>query len=180
VQATTRDPWGWESFEARADDGAVSSSQRARVAAPVVPMTESGARLLARVYWEEVSATTFGLTRARVRAGGMVVLRLAGRGPALLRFGPAEIAASPQLIVCAHPIAGGALARRPVGEIRFEQHLRSDGALLVSSISGFHPTLAARPGAPAWTGELYGHVQARLHVAVSRRYFARLAREGGS
>jgi hypothetical protein len=54
---------------------------------------------------------------------------------------------------------------------------------LRSVIAGYYPTLAARPGAPAWTGEVYNQVQARLHARVSHRYFRHLARtaaEGGS
>ena len=49
--------------------------------------------------------------------------------------------------------------------------------VLVSTIAGFHPTLAGRPGAPAWTGELYKRVQARIHVAISCNYFRRLIAE---
>lgn len=167
--------WGWESVEERSADGAISSAQRAVFAEPVAPMTEEGARMLSGMYWREVERTTGGLIRARMSADGLE-LRLAGRGPALLRFGPASVSAAPSVIACSHPIVGGLLARRPCGLIRFEQRAQGDDVLVVSAISGFHPTLAARPGAPAWTGELYKRVQSRLHVAVGRRYFARLAR----
>ncbi len=167
--------WGWESVEERAPDGAISSAQRAMFAGPVVPMQAEGARLLSRIYWREVERSTVGLVRARASSKG-VVLRLAVGGPALLRFRPAEVSADPTRITCTHPIGGGILARRPSGSIRFEQHVQDGDVLVVSAISGFHPTLAARPGAPAWTGELYKRVQSRLHVAVGRRYFAGLAR----
>ena len=167
--------WGWESVEERSADGAISSAQRAVFAEPVVPMGEGGARMLSGIYWREVERTTGGLIRARASADGLE-LRLAGRGPALLRFGPAAVSAAPSTIACTHPIVGGLLARRPCGLIRFEQRAQGGDVLVVSAISGFHPTLAARPGAPAWTGELYKRVQSRLHVAVGRRYFARLAR----
>jgi len=167
--------WGWESVEERSADGAISSAQRAVFAEPVAPMTEEGARMLSGMYWREVERTTGGLIRARMSADGLE-LRLAGRGPALLRFGPGSVSAAPSAIACSHPIVGGLLARRPCGLIRFEQRVQGGDVLVVSAISGFHPTLAARPGAPAWTGELYKRVQSRLHVAVGRRYFARLAR----
>jgi hypothetical protein len=49
------------------------------------------------------------------------------------------------------------------------------GAVEVSSaISGFFPRLATPRGRRRWNGLLYPHIQARLHVALGRRYFARL------
>jgi hypothetical protein len=167
--------WGWESVEERSADGAISSAQRARFAEPVVPMGREGARMLSSTYWREVKRSTVGLVRVRASAEGVVLLLAVG-GPALLRFGPAAVSAGPRAVTCTHPIVGGLLARRPCGLIRFEQRTQDGGVLVVSAISGFHPTLAARPGAPAWTGELYKRVQSRLHVAVGRRFFEHLAR----
>jgi hypothetical protein len=46
---------------------------------------------------------------------------------------------------------------------------------LRSTVTGFHPSLGARPGLPAWTGALYVRGQARLHDAIGRRFLARLA-----
>jgi len=171
--------WGWESVEERSGDGAVSSVQRARFARPVVSFSEEGARQLSSTYWCEVERSTQRLVRAPDAAGG-ISLRAFGRGPALLCFGPAQITVTPTVVGCGHAIAGGLLARRSSGEIRFEQRAQDDGVLVVSAISGFHPTLAARPGMPVWTGELYKHVQSRLHVFVGRRYFDRLMRERGA
>lgn len=157
--------WGWESVEERSADGSISSAQRARFAEPAMPMGGEGARMLSSVYWPEVERTTWGLVRARASAEG-VVLRLAMGGPALLRFGPAAVSTgAPPAVTCTHPIAGGLLARRPGRSIRFEQRAQDGSMLVVSAISGFHPALAARPGAPAWTGELYKRVQSRLHIA---------------
>jgi hypothetical protein len=138
-------------------------------------MDGEGARMLSHIYWREVERSTGNLVRARVSAEG-VVLRLAGRGPALLRFAPATLSTDPTGVASVHAIVGGLLARRPSGLIRFEQRAQDGGVLVISAISGFHPTLAARPDAPAWTGDLYKRVQSRLHVAVARRFFARLAR----
>jgi hypothetical protein len=171
--------WGWESVEERSGDGAVSSVQRARFGRPVVAFSEAGARQLSSTYWREVERSTRRLVWATDSAGG-VSLRAFGRGPALLCFGPPEITATPAVVGCGHAIAGGLLARRPSGEIRFEQRAQDDGVLVVSAISGFHPTLAARPGMPVWTGELYKRVQSRLHVFVGRRYFDCLVQEGGA
>ena len=169
--------WGWESVEERAGDGAVSSVQRARFGRPVVSFSDEGARHLSSTYWREVERSTLRLVRATGPARGVSLLAF-GRGPVLLRFGPAEITATPTEVRCGHAIVGGLLARKASGEIRFEQRVQDDGVLVISAISGFHPTLAARPGMPAWTGELYKGVQSRLHVLVGRRYFDCLAQEG--
>lgn len=168
--------WGWESVEERSKDGAVSSVQRARFGRPVVAFSDEGARQLSSTYWREVERSTRNLVRATESKDG-VSLRVLGRGPALLSFGPAEITATPTMVGSGHAIAGGLLARRPSGEIRFEQRTQDDGVLVASAISGFHPTLAARPGMPVWTGELYKRGQSRLHVFVGRRYFDCLVQE---
>ena len=79
-----------------------------------------------------------------------------------------------------YPINGGLLARRAAGSITLSMHGGAGGVELRSAIAGYHPTLAARPGAPAWTGELYDQIQARIHARVSRRYFNRLIELGAS
>ncbi|HEU0193960.1 MAG TPA: hypothetical protein VFQ71_07165 [Gaiellales bacterium] len=141
-------------------------------------MTDEGARRLSFIYWQEVRRSTAGLVRVHDRRGGPA-LRILGAGPALLRFGPPQLTVGEGGARCAHSIDGGLLCRRPGGSIWFEQRTEGAGARLTSGIAGFHPRLAAQPGAPAWTGELYKRVQSRLHVAVARRYFARLVREAG-
>jgi hypothetical protein len=73
---------------------------------------------------------------------------------------------------------GGLLARRAAGEITFAQASLPRPSMR-STITGFFPRLAARQGEPDWTGALYSHLQSRIHVAVSRRYFARLISEAG-
>jgi hypothetical protein len=79
-------------------------------------------------------------------------------------------------VCCRYPIDGGFLARRPAGEIVFAQVGGSTPAAR-SAIRGFFPSLAARQGEPDWAGALYTRLQSRIHVAVSRRYFARLIDE---
>jgi hypothetical protein len=91
----------------------------------------------------------------------------------LLRFGAPTIKATTTFVCCSYPIEGGLLARCPGGEIIFAQ--AGDGAPVVrSAIRGFFPSLASRTASPDWTGALYNQVQSRIHVVVSRRYFARL------
>jgi hypothetical protein len=145
------------------------------LSAPVVETTLPGAHWLGSRYWLEVERFTLGLVRAR-QLGAVTELRLLARWPLLLRFGAPQVWVRGSLVGCRYPIRGGLLARRPRGAITFSQ-AGSPEVELRSAITGFFPALAAKPGYPHWTGALYAHVQARLHVAISRRYFARLIRE---
>jgi hypothetical protein len=162
-----------ESESRQSPTGAVASQQRLRVARPVVAASDEGALALGRVYWEEVERFTRRLVRVRPRRSS-VELTLLGRF-VLLRFGPADARVDGDSVVCRYPSLGGRLARAPGGAISFSQQ-GGDRPELRSAITGFQPRLAARPGRPDWTGALYAHVQARLHGAVGRRYFARLER----
>lgn len=166
---------GWENGQRQTADGAVESEQSVVLREPVVEFSSAGAAHLGEAYWQEVERVTRGLVRARSR-GDTLVLRLLGRGPALLRFGPPSLQATEALVRCSYPIAGGLLARRAAGEIVFAQVGGSE-LVLRSSIRGFFPSLSAREGRPDWTGALYSHVQGRIHVAISRRYFSRVLRE---
>lgn len=167
---------GWRSSSQQRSDGAIESAQRVLLAAPVVETTLGGAHLLGCRYWLEVERFTLGLVRAR-QLGGVTELRVLARWPLLLRFGAPQVRVTGSLVVCRYPIRGGLLARRPLGAISFSQ-TGPPNVELRSAITGFFPALAAKPGYPHWTGALYAQVQARLHVAISRRYFARLIWEG--
>ena len=169
---------GWDSWQRQAADGAVESEQRMVVAGPVVEFSPAGAERLGNTYWREVEGLTRRLVRAKAR-DGFLDLRLAGQGPSLLRFGPPTIEASDNTVSCRYPIIGGFLARRPAGEIVFAQ-AGGPQPVVRSTITGFFPRFAAREGRPGWSGALYSHVQSRIHVAVSRRYFKRLMSEAGS
>jgi hypothetical protein len=162
---------GWDGRQRQTEAGAVESEQRVALSAPVVEFSERGAERLGRVYWREVRRCTLGLVRKRGDE-----IRFLGHGPALLRFGEPVLEARPGLVSCRYPIRGGLLTRRPEGEIDFVQ----SASELRSSIRGFFPALAAHEGEPDWTGALYNLVQSRIHVAVSRRYFARLIAEAAS
>jgi hypothetical protein len=166
---------GWQTSQRQTADGAVESEQRVVLEAPAVAFDEVGASALGERYWQEVQRATYGLVR--VRRGGGVELRLLGRGPVLLSFAAPALEAGPESVRCRFPISGGLLTRRAAGEISFTQ-LDGDRIELRSAIRGFYPALAAHEGRRDWTGALYTSVQSRIHVAISRRYFARLAREG--
>lgn len=155
-------------------DGAVTTGQRIALSAPAVAASEEGALELDRAYWSAVEDVLRGLVRVREREG-RIDLRLLGRGPALLRLGARRVTIGPDRVTCRYPVEGGLLARAPAGSLTLEQRL---GAVpeLRSSVTGFHPRLAARPGLPRWTGALYPGVQERLHDAVGRRFLERFAR----
>ena len=129
--------------------------------------------MLGAAYWREVERLTRGLVRTRAGDGGME-LRVARCGPTLLRFGHPQLSVTTDAVSTTYPIAGGMLARRAAGSITLSMRGGTGRVELRSVITGYHPTLAARPGTPAWTGELYDQIQARVHARISRRYFQRL------
>jgi hypothetical protein len=155
-----------------AGDGSVGSSQRVRLEGPVVPFSIEGALELGQSYWPEVERSTLGAVRQQERAH-RIELRLFGRGPVLLRFGEPRLEADAARAACHYPIEGGLLARRPGGLLSFEQ-VRGHDLELRSTITGFHPRLAANPTGRHWTGTLYDQVQSRIHEAIGRRYFSSL------
>ena len=163
----------WETSQRQLPDGAVESEQCVTLSAPVVAYDDAGASMLGERYWREVERATYGLVRAHRTAEG-VRLRLLGRGPVLLSFAPARLEADTNSVRCSFPISGGRLARRAAGELTFAQ-VDGERVELRSAIRGFYPALAAHEGRRDWTGALYKSVQSRIHVAISRRYFASLA-----
>ena len=163
----------WETSQRQLPDGAVESEQRVTLSAPAVAFDDAGATALGERYWREVERATHGLVRARHTAQG-VRLRLLGRGPVLLSFAPPRLEAETHRVHCSFPISGGRLARRAAGELTFAQ-VDGDRVELRSAIRGFYPSLAAHEGRRDWTGALYNSLQSRIHVAISRRYFASLA-----
>jgi hypothetical protein len=165
----------WSSTQTRSAAGAFESVQRIAFPAPVVERSEDGARRLGELYWLEVERSTFGIIRTRAGAAGLEV-RLLGIGPALLRFGQPTHEVSSTAVSCLYPIRGGLLARAPAGSISFTQ-TGSDAVEVRSAITGFFPRLAVRRQWRRWQGVLYPQIQARLHVALGRRYFARLWRD---
>lgn len=165
----------WSSTQTRLPSGAFESVQRAAFSTPVVDRSAAGATLLGELYWRVVERSTFRVIRVRRTADGSEV-RLLGVGPVLLRFGRPEHAVSSTSVRCLYPIRGGLLTRAPGGSISFTQS-GSDVVEVSSAIAGYFPRLARRRQGRRWPGLLYPHVQARLHVALGRRYFARLRQE---
>jgi hypothetical protein len=166
-------PQAWS--QSRGPTGAFATVHRASLPAPVVEHSFAGARRLGDLYWHELDRSTFGLVRARVTPDA-VVLRPLGIGPALLRFGRGEPIVTPDSVTFRYAILGGLLVRAPGGGIAFTQ-TRGFPLEVRSEVEGFFPRLATRRVRRAWSGVLYPHLQTRLHVALGRRYFARLRTE---
>jgi hypothetical protein len=165
---------GWETSERVLESGAFESRQRVVVAEPVVEASESGARTLGITYWQAVDRFTRGVVRASW-TGSAGKLRLLG-GATLLTFGPPELAFDGGVITCRHTIEGGLLALRAGGSVVLAQRPEGDQQELSVTVEGYLPRLAARAGAPEWTGIFYAKGQSPFHVAVSLRYFDLLLR----
>jgi hypothetical protein len=156
---------GWRSVERRHADGSIETAQRVRVACPVVDVSTAGGRLLGSRYWRELARASRGLVRPSEGRRGLS-LRFLGRGPSLLTLGPTEIVVDEDRVTCIYPIRGGLLARREGGALSLSQR-GGDRPELCATVSGFFPRL----------GMLDRHLQRRVHVAISRRYFTRLLEE---
>src|SRR5690242_7504272 len=137
-----------------------ASSESVTLTSPVVDRTAEGARRLGDRYWIEVARASRGLVRPRRTTTG-VDLRVLGGGPVLLRLAGPEIVVEDDHVSCRYLVAGGLLARAPAGALTLTQSTSE----LRAAVTEFTPRL--RPG-------LYTQLQRRIHVAVSRRYFAAL------
>jgi hypothetical protein len=153
--------------------GGFESTQRVLAAEPVVESSESGGRWLGIAYWQAVERVTRGGVRARwTNDGGRLTLL---GGASLLSFGAPELAFSGEAVSCRYAIQGGLLALRAGGSVTLAQRRADDEVELSVFVEEYLPRLAARFGAPRWTGTLYAKGQSPLHAAISRRYFELLA-----
>jgi hypothetical protein len=165
---------GWESSEKVLESGGFESRQRVLVPEPAVEASEAGARTLGVTYWQAVDRFTRGGVRASWSGGGGK-LKLLG-GATLLTFGPPELSFDTGVVSCKHEIRGGLLALRAGGSVTLAQRPEGDQQELSVTVAEYLPRLAARAGAPEWTGLLYMKGQSPFHAAVSRRYFDLLVR----
>jgi hypothetical protein len=169
---------GWETWERVREGGSFESRQRVLVAEPVVEMSEMGARTLGVTYWRAVDSFTRGGVRATWMGDGGK-LKLLGAAT-LLVFGPSTLSFHGGLVSCRHAIEGGLLALRANGSVTLAQRPEGDQHELSVAVEGYLPRLAARVGAPTWSGLLYAKGQSPFHAAVSRRYFELLLRSRDS
>ncbi len=167
--------FGWDTSERTLNSGGFESRQRVLVPKPVSEGSESGARWLGIAYWLTVGRVSRGSVRTRWR-GDRACLTLLG-GVTLLHFDPPELELTDDLVSCRYTIEGGLLASRAGGSVTLAQRRAKDGFELSVVVEEYLPRLAARTGAPSWTGALYAKVQSPFHAAVSRRYFDLLAAE---
>jgi hypothetical protein len=152
----------------------MESRQRVLVGEPVVESSEAGARWLGVAYWDAVSGSTRGAVRATWGEDGGRLRLLAGA--TLLRFGRPELEHADGVVSCRYAIAGGFLALRAGGSVMLAQRALDSGYELSVTVDQYVPRLAARAGAPHWSGLLYARGQRPFHEAVSRRYFDLLQR----
>jgi hypothetical protein len=145
--------------------------QRIDLPRPVVESSDPGARALARTYWEEIARLTLGLVRARQLGDGVELVL--GRAIPLLRFGPADVTASEDVVECRFPIVGGLLAKRSGGSLALRQVAAPSPELAVV-VEGYAPRLdSGRPrGLRTFT---YHGVQEPIHSLIGRRYLERMA-----
>jgi hypothetical protein len=156
------------------ESGGFESRQRVLVPEPAVEASEAGARMLGVTYWRAVDRFTRGGVRASW-TGDEGKLKLLG-GATLLTFGPHQLSFDGVIVSCRYAIQGGLLALRAGGFVTLAQRPEGDQEELSVTVEGYLPRLAARAGAPAWTGALYAKGQSPFHAAVSRRYFELLLR----
>jgi hypothetical protein len=148
----------------RAADG---SSESVLLHRPVVSHSDEGARRLGDRYWAAVADASRGLVRPRRTRNG-VELRALGRGPVLLRMTGPETVVEAAALSCRYRIVGGLLARLPAGTLTLAQ-LSEPRYELRATVAQFVPRLSSG---------VYEQLQRRIHVAVSRRFFRALLREG--
>jgi hypothetical protein len=168
----------WEATERVLESGGFESRQRVLVPEPVVEASEAGARTLGVTYWQAVDRFTRGGVRASWTGGGGK-LKLLG-GATLLTFGPPELSYDGGVVSCRHEIRGGLLALRAGGSVTLAQRPEGEQQELSVTVEEYLPRLAARAGAPLWTGMLYAKGQSPFHTAVSRRYFELMLRSWDS
>ena len=155
---------GFRSSDSRAANGSIETKQCVLAGPPVVPFSDDGGKYLGGAYWSAIAGVSRGLVRVRFGEEG-VAIRLAGVPSPLLRLGPAEVAVEEDRVTCGFSILGGLLARRPGGALVVVQTGREPAELCVA-VTGFFARLGS--------GAVYRHLQQRIHVAVSRRFFVRI------
>jgi len=168
------DTHGFETTEQVLESGGFESRQRVLVPEPVVDLSETGARWLGMTYWQAVGGVSRGTVRAAWSDQGGS-LRLFGAAT-LFKFGPAELRYADDIVSCRYAIEGGVLALQAGGTVTLAQQTFGLEHELSVAVEGYVPRLAARAGAPQFTGALYARGQRPFHIAVSRRYFELLTR----
>jgi len=133
-----------ENVSVRHEDGTIDVFERGRGEVALDPQR------LEQLYWDEIRRATFGVVRFSQGA-----IRLFGRWPAVLRFGP--------LVDGRRAIVGGLMARQPGGSIAWG----ADGEQTSVAVERYTPILRG----PLW------RLQLSFHYLVGRRFLARVARE---
>jgi hypothetical protein len=136
-----------------------------------------GARL-ARLYWRSAVRSSLRLVAVDGDALGPVRLALIWRrGPALLSFGAAQVAAAGDGVTVTFPIVGGLAAAVPEGELVLAVEDDGEGARISVRVVGYTPRFARPRTAGRLAARGYAAAQRVVHGWVTSRYLAELARE---
>ena len=139
----------------------------------MVEASEAGARTLGVTYWQAVDRFTRGVVRAELEGQQ----RQAEAAPAARRYSRSGRRSCRSK---AGWSAAGTRSRVDCSRLRAAapSHSRSDPEgdqqELSVTVEECVPRLAARAGAPLWTGMLYAKGQSPFHVAVRGRYLGLL------
>ena len=167
----------WDTSEHILASGAFESTQRVLASEPVVENSESGARWLGIAYWEAVNRVTRGGVRARWTSDGGRLTCWAARASSPSGHPSSHSPATPSPVDTQSREACSPCG--PAGRSPSRSGYADEEVELSVIVEEYLPRLAARLGAPRWTGTLYAKGQSPLHAAVSRRYFELLASRAG-
>ena len=164
----------WETSERLLESGGFESRQRVLVAEPAVEASDSGARWLGVTYWQAVAGFTRGVVRATLECRRRPPAAARRRQPAHVRRACDRRRRRGGLLQVSDPGRHARAAAGRLGHARTASRrwrVRAD-----VTVEEYLPRLAAKAGAPWWTGALYAKGQSPFHAAVSRRYFELLVR----
>lgn len=135
---------------------------------------------LARVYWRSVRRAALGLVAVDGDPLGPLRLSLVSRrGPALLSFGPAQVAAGEGSVAVAFPILGGLAAAAGGGDLVLGIERNGHDARISVRVDGYTPRFAHPRAATQAAARGYAAAQRVVHRRVTTRFLAELTRDEG-
>jgi hypothetical protein len=140
---------------------------------------DEGGRL-AGLYWRSARRAALGLVAVQGDPLGPVRLSLVSRrGPALLSFGPAEVAAGDGSVAVVFPILGGLAAAARGGDLVLGIERNGHDARISVRVDGYTPRFAHPRAATQVAARAYAAAQRVVHRRVTTRFLAELTRDEG-